>query len=710
MKKTALWIVLGALFLIPFLPLYVAEDMFFPFITSKGFWFRILIDLALASYVVLAIADKEYRPKWSWTLVIYGALVAWMFIANLFAVNPHKAFWSNYERMDGWITLVHVFLFFVIAGSVLSAKKLWRRWWLTAIGASVLIAGYSILQLMGQLEIHQGGVRTDASLGNAAYLAAYLLFMIAAALWQAVESKGWLRHALFALAAIHTIILFSTATRGAILGLVGAAALASVLWMILSGKAGRKAGAIALVSVVVCSALFLGARETEFVRNDPTLSRIASISVEDGATRFTLWGMALEGVATRPLVGWGQEGYAYIFNEYFKPSLYAQEPWFDRAHSVYVDWLVAGGIPGLLLFLALLSVSAVALLRSNASRSERIFLVAALSAYAFQALFVFDNIFTYVFLAALLATAHEATAKPFPALTRVGEPSGSTVSTVVVPAALVAGIALVYVVNVPGMTGNLELIRAVSAQDPYQGLAHFKAALGSGTFAKQEVREQLLSYASGAVRNPSVPADVKQELISLALSEAEAQLAEVPEDVRMRLQYAQALESAGNIAKAQTEAEIAHSYSPKKQGILFQLGLGKWKAGDITDAQALFKEAYELDTRSPEAARYMAAGAYAGGDRATGDSILLSTFGTTTIDHDLLRFAYYNTGMFTELLRSAYLKRETMPHTEEANYLYIQALVLAGRAGDARAELAQLTKTHPEWSANLAQLTRELGL
>jgi O-antigen ligase len=423
MKKAALWIVLGALFLIPFLPLYVANDLFFPFITSKGFWFRILIDIAAGAFIFLAIADKEYRPKWSWPLVLYGALVVWMFVANLFAVNAHKAFWSNYERMDGWVTLVHIFVFFVIAGTVLSVKKLWRRWWLAALAASVLIGGYSILQLLGYLEIHQGGVRTDASLGNAAYLAAYLLFMIAVALWQAVESKGWLRIALYVLAGVHTFILFSTATRGAILGLVGAAVLASLLWMFLAGKVGRKTGAIALGVVLAFSALFLLARETEFVRNDPTLSRIASISVEDGSTRFTLWGMALEGFAERPIVGWGQEGYAYVFNKFYKPSLYAQEAWFDRAHSVYIDWLVAGGLPGFLLFIGLLGISGIALLRSHASRAERVFLVAALAAYAFQALFVFDNLFTYVFLAALLANAHEATARPFPLLERFKEAS-----------------------------------------------------------------------------------------------------------------------------------------------------------------------------------------------------------------------------------------------------------------------------------------------
>ena len=36
------WVALGALFLIPLVPLVVANQFFFPFITGKAFFFRIL--------------------------------------------------------------------------------------------------------------------------------------------------------------------------------------------------------------------------------------------------------------------------------------------------------------------------------------------------------------------------------------------------------------------------------------------------------------------------------------------------------------------------------------------------------------------------------------------------------------------------------------------------------------------------------------------
>jgi len=710
MIKAAKWVALGALFLIPFLPLYVANDMFFPFITSKGFWFRILVETAAGAWIVLALADKKYRPKWSWTLGIYGALVAWMFIANLFAVFPHKAFWSNYERMDGWVTLIHAFLFFIVAGSLLSAEKLWKKWWLTALGASALIAGYSVLQLLGALEIHQGGVRVDASLGNAAYLAAYLLFMIAVALWHGIESKGWLRYILFVLAGVHLIVLFETATRGALLGLVAASGLAALLYMFTAGKSGRKLGAGILGGLVLLCGLFLVARESSFVQNDPTLSRMASITLEEGSTRFTLWGMAWQGFLERPVTGWGQEGYAYVFNKFYEPSLYGQESWFDRAHSIYVDWLVAGGFPAFLLFIALLGVSGVALFRSNASRAERIFLVAALSAYAVQALFIFDNLFTYIFLAALLANAHEATARPIQKFETSPVVSRTTLSSVAAPAMLVVTAAVVWMVNVPGIVGSMELIRGISNRDPEVALGRFRTALSSGTFGMQEVREHLLTYASNSVSRADVPETVRQELATLALSEVVRHLEVVPEDVRMRLQYAQALNAVGNLDTAVAEVTTALSYSPKKQGVLIQLGVGRWQQGDTEGAREAFQSAYELDTRYDLAASYAAAGAYVMGDVAAGDAILTARFGTTTIDHDIVRYAFYETKMFGRLIDSARLRYSTYPEDQSAAFLYVQALSLGGRTAEARTELARAVSLRPEWSASAAQLSRELGI
>src|SRR3989338_6124912 len=212
-KQAARWVALGALFLLPFTPLIVANSYFFPFITGKAFYLRILIEIAVAGWVVLALLDKEYRPRFSWIGASVLGFVIWMFVADAFAPNALKAFWSNFERMEGWVLLVHLLGFFFAASAILRVEKKWRAWFLTSLGVSVAIVVYSLLQLSGTLAINQGSTRIDASLGNSAYLAIYFLFSVFIALWLALtESHPWLKWSLIALAVIEVVLIFFTET------------------------------------------------------------------------------------------------------------------------------------------------------------------------------------------------------------------------------------------------------------------------------------------------------------------------------------------------------------------------------------------------------------------------------------------------------------------------------------------------------------------
>ncbi len=717
MKDTARWIALGALFLIPFLPLYVESSLFFPFITGKGFAFRILVGIAAGAWVLLAVLDKKYRPQWSWTFLIYGALLAWMFIADLFGVNPHKAFWSNYERMDGFVTLAHTFVFFLVTGAFLTAEKKWRAWWLTALAASALVVFHGLMQLLcagnacaNTFEIHQGGVRVDANVGNAAYLAVYLLFMIAVALWQAFISKGWLRYILFVLAGLQFIVLYATATRGALLGFMGAVVLSLALYALLSGGKARKVACVVLVGVVVFIGGFLALKDTAIVQNDPTLYRIASISLSEGATRFTLWNMALQGVAERPFFGWGHEGYNYIFNEHYQPSLFAQETWFDRAHSVYMDWMVSGGIPAFLLFVALLVVGAVTLLRSSLPRVERVLLVGAIAAYAFQALFVFDNLLSYIMLAGVLALAHSASQKPIRQFERLPE-AGKGIAPTAAAVVLALTIVVVWVVNVPSIQGGQALIKGIRANpDLAENLTAFEKALGSNTFALQEVREQLMSFASQVAGLEQIPVDVRATLLARAVSEMQIQIASARDDARLRLMLAQGYEAQGNLHQALAEVENALALSPKKQAIMIQRGIELWKLGQRSEAYDSFAEAYALDESFGEVAVSVAVGHIINGRYQEANTLLQKHFGTTTVDRPTLRFAYFEAKQFESLIALVRAGVGMAGGSLQSRFELVQALALAGRANEARAELDLITRLYPNATAQVAQVRAGLNL
>lgn len=709
MAQLARLTAIACLFAVPFLPLVVTTDLFFPFITGKNFWFRILVEVAFGAWLVLAISDPKYRPRFSWILVLYAALIAWMAVANAFSVNPQKAFWSNYERMDGWMMIAHVFALFLVASTVLTGK-LMQRWWLTFIGASALIVGYGLLQIMGAAEIHQGGVRVDASFGNAAYLAAYLLFAIAVTLWQGIESRGWLRYSMFVLAALQVFVLFTTATRGALVGLVGATVIGTFLWVLSSGKGGRKIAVGAFVAVLLIVGGFVLVKDSAWVQNDPTLTRLASISFEELGTRTTIWTMAGQGFLERPITGWGQEGFNYVFNKYYDPSLYAQEPWFDRAHNLYLDWLIAGGAPALLLFLALMGAAVIAVFRKSESRAEGILLLSALAAYGIQGLVVFDNLFSYVPLAMILAVAHQRSARSWKRMDTLPVPSTGSAQTYVAPIVAVLTLALIWVVNVPGMTGAARLIEALrSGNDLDSAITRFEGALASGTFAKQEVREQLIQYAMSIASQQSIPEQERALFYQAALAEFGKQVEALPNDARLRLQYAGAHRIAGDLAGAERELEAALALSPKKQSLHLERGVLALQAKEYDEALTAFQTAYDLDTRYADAAAYVAAAHIFMGNPGEADRLLLQHFGTTTVDQNVLLAAYQERKNYSALIDIWRLRVERSGGDASSRYNLAIAYAMAGRISDAVAEVRATMAAHPSTASQGAQLLTQLG-
>ncbi|MBU3925731.1 hypothetical protein KJ763_00990, partial [Patescibacteria group bacterium] len=175
-------ITLAGIFILPITALVVTEFLFFPFITGKNFFFRILTEIIFGCWLVLAIYDKKYRPRFAkggtWILYFLTAFLFFLILSTIFGANPYRSFWSNFERMEGLVTFLHLFAYFLILTTTLNKEKLWKIFFHVSLGISLVVAFYGLLQLTGTLSIHQGDVRLDATLGNASYLAIYMIFNI----------------------------------------------------------------------------------------------------------------------------------------------------------------------------------------------------------------------------------------------------------------------------------------------------------------------------------------------------------------------------------------------------------------------------------------------------------------------------------------------------------------------------------------------------
>ena len=148
---------------------------------------------------------------------------------------------------------------------------------------------YALLQLAGKLAIHQGSSRLDATLGNATYLAVYMLFHIfIAAMFALRETTGkTMRYVYGAITLFDLFILYHTATRGAILGLLGGAFITSAL-LIFWNRENRliRNAAIGIIAVVILSVgSVLVFRNSDFMKNNLVLSRFTSISLTETTTK-----------------------------------------------------------------------------------------------------------------------------------------------------------------------------------------------------------------------------------------------------------------------------------------------------------------------------------------------------------------------------------------------------------------------------------------
>ncbi len=714
MKKVALWIAIIPLFIIPFLSLYVSSG-YFPFITGKNFAFRTLVEIAFGAWLILALVDRRYRPRFSWTYVWYKSFVFWLLIADIVAVNVHKALWSNFERMDGWVTLIHLLLFFIVLSSILTVHTWWRKWWLVFITGAGLITSYGLLQLMHLAPIHQSADRIDATLGNAEYLAGYLLFAIAITLWQAFETRdrnyAWLKYGLFALSALELVVLFATGTRATLFALIGAGMVGSVLWMLESGKQGRKGAlAVLMALVLIIGGLFV-LRDTSVVQNSPNLNRLAStFSLKNAlGTRLTIWHMAVEGIEAKPLHGWGQEGYNYVFNTYYDPSLYTQEPWFDRAHNIFLDWLVAGGIPAFLLFVSVLITSMYGLYRAPISRPGRIMLLSALIAYVIQGLAVFDNLFTYIPFIAILAYAHSVSSRPIRMLETAPQIGESPLRTIVAPLILVATLVGVWFVNVPSVRASYDLIGALTpTNDSQTRFDYFKKSYADGSFADQEITEQLVSFAPQVVASTDAPASLRADVAQYSVAQISAVVATAPRDTRLHLQYALLLRGIGNLQAAQTESAKARELSQNKQTVIIEQGIEAFQLGSFAAAKDYFTQAANLSPGNKDAAAYIAGSLIMEGDVSAAKAELVQNFGTTSVNHPILLLAYYQTKDWNDLI---VVVKQRLLEQQDATTGYQLAAVYAqaGRIQDAIAEVRTTMLAHPETAAQGQSLLQQLG-
>ena len=704
-------------FLVLFIPFIVSNDMFFPFITGKNFTFRVIAEIMFFSWLILAFRNPVYRPTFSWIAASVTAFIAVIALANLQGVNPEKSFWSNFERMEGFVTLLHMFGYFLAISLTLRTQQAWTWFWNTSVGASVLMAFFGLYQLGGFAVINQGGVRVDGKFGNATYLAIYMLFhvFITAILLFRWRGGNYMRY-LYGIAIILQVsMIYFAATRGTILGLLGGAFVTGALMLYFERerkKLRNVAIGILITLLVVVGGFFL-VKDASFIQDSPVLKRFANISVDSGTVqaRFTIWAMAWEGIKERPVLGWGQENFNLVFNQQYNPVLFADEPWFDRVHNILFDWTIAGGFLGLIAYL-LIPIAVLYYIwfgrGDQLSNVDKSLLTGVLAGYMFHNLFVFDNLISYMYYFSILAYVYAMTRPAVDESSVIGRHLDTGTLRVVTPVAIVLLVFTIYFFNTKGILASTTLIDALRQNNVPAAVETFQEALAyDSKIANQEIREQIMQAAVRAAQS-RVPIEQQQEIFNLSVSEMEKQIEQAPEDARHYLFLGSLLETFGQHAQAEGYFLNAQKYSPNKQTIRFSVAGNLWAQQRFDEAIPLLKETAELEPDFPEAQIMYATSLIYVGRQEEADAILETQPESKVVNNARLLQAYFNTNQIEEV-RDIWIARvEERPGNRNYRIQLAAAYLELEQRDEAVAQIEEIISRDPSFAAQGAQLIEEI--
>lgn len=614
--------IICGIFAVPFIALVIDQSMFFPAITAKNFAFRIIVEIIAGLWLALALVHKKYRPQHSMILEAFTFLLVIIAIANLFGVDPYRSFWGNYQRMDGWITILHVYLYFIISTIFITNNKLWKLLFQVSLGVSVVVAIYGFLQIFGIIPLAAGGqsglsVRIDATLGNPIYLAVYMLFHIFIAVllwyqaWKEQLSGRRLAPSLiyFTIIVLDLATLLFTGTRGTILGLIGGTALTLII-LAFAHKSHRlrMVAAVSVIAIVILGGCLSLAKDTSVVRSIGFINRLASISSHDSTiqTRLINIDIAWQGVKEHPIFGWGQENFIIVFQKYYDPRMYNRELWQDRVHNIFFDWLISGGILGLIAYLSIFLATLWTIwMRNIFSISEKSVLTGLLATYTINNLAVFDTITSYILFASILAyiVFREHEKQPRIALSPgvvIPDKSLPVVVSVIVPVI----IGVVWLINGNAFVASHLLIQAHSTQDDLtKNLEYYRQAISRGSYGTQEARILLSEDAQTLQKMQLVPNEIKKHFFDLANSEMKLELEVAPIDARIPFFYGRLLDAYGDYTNAEILLKRAHELAPKMQAILFDVTINAGARRDVVQSLAYAKENYDLERSNTQAAQ-----------------------------------------------------------------------------------------------------------
>lgn len=568
-------------------PFLMFQELLFPYVAGKAFFFRSIAELALPFYIYLAIKEPNLRPNLKHPLTLLVLIfLAINIISAVFGVDFTKSFWGMFERMDSVFTHMHwVLLYFYI----LLLGRLDGKWLERFLYAFIVVS--SITALNG-ISGYMGGpmlmpdrslpVRASSTFGNPIFFASFLILPMALSAFFAAKAERlkpriffWTTFALQLLAVIFSV------TRGAVLGLIVGAFLAGIVYVIFQKNRKIKLVSAGILGPAAIVAVLLFAFP-QVLPQSAGLRRLFSLKDTNTQARLIQWRVAINGVKDFPVLGAGPNNYYFISNKYYNPEIWKYDrEWFDKPHNYQLEILVTNGILGFAAYLGVIFAALWVLYKAFKAGVlgllETCLLLAGFFAYQIQNFFVFDTVSAslafYVFLGFIGFLWSELKETPRPK-TKLA-PSKNGLAQAAVWAGVPIMLYAVYAFNISGaqISRNLNFAKLFKALDFDEAKMLLDKSAGSPfNFYLKDTAYEYSNFAAWWSNRNQEPAQLQKSkaMMEDAMAINRRAVTVYPNDPTVWLKLANTmlaqshLENAGFNQEAYDAAFKAHELSLKK--------------------------------------------------------------------------------------------------------------------------------------------------
>ncbi|MFH1769762.1 MAG: O-antigen ligase family protein [Parcubacteria group bacterium] len=752
-----------------FIPLIIAADIFYipifktlvsplftdylsPFHFGKVIFFRTLVEILGILYLALILKDRSYLPARNTLLWAISAFTGMFLITSLTGVNVGQSFWGMLERMGGFFTFAHFWLFFIILVSVFREREHWIKLLKITVWVSVFSAMYGFLQMtnyesiLGIIRIVGGGdrLRIFGTLGNAALFAGYMLVTAFISLALAAEAKRDSGRILYgAIFAFNIIAVFFTAVRGAILGVFASLVVFALLYVFANGNKILRNILVGTIIVLVIFELgLIMSSDANFVQNSGYLKRLSDVSLSTRTvqTRLWAWQAGLDGwddSAKTMIFGWGPENFNVPFSVHFNPGFFDKpgaETLFDRAHNMFVEVLVTMGALGFIAYISIFVVLGIYLKRlwkfaeDKRDKITIAALIAGIVAYVVHNFFFFDTSANFLVFFTFMGLVYYLYEQKTKQIDRLATPliDRQILRSVLVLGSVVLVVFSIYFTTIrPAVANNTttEAIRFSWADEHALSVDTFEKALSYNTFISYDILNGKNRFAQYALNNVNGIGedgrDPRQVMLSIVEHEKEF-IERNPLDYLPHLYISRAYVILGSMEPESNYNDLAleHSMraleiSPKFIRAYYEVAQAYLNKGENNKAIQTFQEAVDLNPLVGISWWYLGLTKIENGDTKGGLEDLEKAFenGFSAGEAELIRaITVYSTEGNFEKVIELYKKLIGINAGEPQYFASLAVAYKTVGSVDAALEIARLgANLHPDYRAEFEAFAQSIG-